>query len=133
MTSPFTILKSGHASRVAHPHESFSSKTALEHRLLDTVKGEVRFEDASRALYATDASNYRQVPIGLVIPRDRDDVVSTIGACREFGAPVLSPGGGAGLAGSCCNVAVVASRSNRIHREMPFIFPKYWLAIVDQR
>ena len=107
MTSPFTILKSGHASRVAHPHESFSSKTALEHRVLETVKGEVRFDDASRALYATDASNHRQVPIGLIIPRDIDDVVSTIGACREFRAPVLSRGGGASLAGQCYNVAVV--------------------------
>ena len=71
------------------------------------IRGEVRFDDGSRALYATDASNYRQVPIGVVIPRDADDVRETIAACRQFGAPVLPRGGGTSLAGQCCNVAVV--------------------------
>jgi FAD/FMN-containing dehydrogenase/Fe-S oxidoreductase len=115
MPSPFSILKSGHASGAAHPHESFSSKTGLEQRLLETVKGEVRFDDASRALYTTDASNYRQVPIGLVIPRDIDDVISAVAACREFKAPVLSRGGGTSLAGQCCNVAVVLDFSKFMH------------------
>ena len=107
MPSPFTILKSDRAAGTAYQHESFSSQAALERRLLGTVKGEVRFDDASRALYATDASNYRQVPIGLVIPQDVEDVESTVAACREFGAPVLSRGGGTSLAGQCCNFAVV--------------------------
>jgi FAD/FMN-containing dehydrogenase len=71
------------------------------------VKGEVHFDAASRALYATDSSNYRQVPIGIVCPRDADDVVATVAACREFGAPVLSRGAGTSLAGQCCNVAVI--------------------------
>jgi len=61
----------------------------------------------SRALYSTDASNYRQVPIGLVLPRDADDVVGALAACRKFGAPVLPRGAGTSLAGQCCNVAVV--------------------------
>jgi FAD/FMN-containing dehydrogenase len=52
----------------------------------------IRFDEASRALYATDASNYRQVPIGLVIPRTIDDVIATVSVCREFGAAVLSRG-----------------------------------------
>ena len=79
------------------------------------MKGEVRFDDASRALYATDASNYRQVPIGLVLPRDNDDVIAAVAACREFGAPVLSRGGGTSLAGQCCNVAVVLDYSKYMH------------------
>ncbi len=54
-----------------------------------------------------DASNYRQPPIGVVIPRDADDVIATVAAARRFGAPVLSRGGGTSLAGQCCNVAVV--------------------------
>ena len=62
---------------------------------------------ARRALYATDGSNYRQVPIGVVLPRDIDDVLATISLCREFGAPLLCRGGGTSLAGQCCNVAVV--------------------------
>ena len=58
-------------------------------------------------MYATDGSSYRQVPIGVVIPRTIDDVIATIATCREYGAPVLSRGGGTSLAGQCCNVAVV--------------------------
>jgi FAD/FMN-containing dehydrogenase/Fe-S oxidoreductase len=105
--SPFSILQDGSQRAHRHPHESFSAARQLEARLKATVRGEVRFDDASRALYATDASNYRQVPIGLVLPRDSADVIATIAACREFGAPVLSRGGGTSLAGQCCSVAVV--------------------------
>ncbi len=75
--------------------------------LADRIRGEVRFDEGSRALYATDGSNYRQVPIGVVLPRDVEDVVHTVALAREFGAPVLSRGGGTSLAGQCCNVAVV--------------------------
>ena len=105
--APFHILQDGPTSRQKHPHEDFSQHQQLEARLRKTVRGEVRFDAGSRALYATDASNYRQVPIGLVVPRDIDDVIATVAACREFDAPVLSRGGGTSLAGQCCNVAVV--------------------------
>jgi FAD/FMN-containing dehydrogenase/Fe-S oxidoreductase len=71
------------------------------------VRGEVRFDGGSRALYATDGSNYRQVPTGVVLPRDADDVIATITLARQFGAPILCRGGGTSLAGQCCNVAVV--------------------------
>ena len=83
----------------------------LEHALRQTVKGDVRFDEGGRALYATDSSNYRQVPIGVVVPRDADDVVATMAACRSAGAPVLSRGAGTSLAGQCCNVAVVMDMS----------------------
>jgi FAD/FMN-containing dehydrogenase/Fe-S oxidoreductase len=77
--------------------------SALRRRL----QGEVRFDNGSRALYATDASNYRQVPIGVVVPRNNDDVIAAVATAREFGAPLLCRGGGTSLAGQCCNVAVV--------------------------
>src|SRR6266478_1143447 len=80
---------------------------ALAEALRGRVRGEVRFDSGSRALYATDGSNYRQVPIGVVLPRDVDDVRATISLTREYGAPVLCRGGGTSLAGQCCNVAVV--------------------------
>jgi len=70
----------------------------------------------SRALYATDASNYRQIPIGLVIPRDADDAIAAVAACRAHGAPVLPRGGGTSLAGQCCNVAVVLDFSKYMNR-----------------
>jgi FAD/FMN-containing dehydrogenase/Fe-S oxidoreductase len=81
--------------------------TALAKALRKTIRGEVRFDRGSRALYSTDGSNYRQVPIGIVIPRDKEDVIQTVAQCRHFEAPILSRGGGTSLAGQCCNVAVV--------------------------
>lgn len=91
----------------AKPVDSFAHASELEAELKRHLCGEVRFDRGSRALYASDGSNYRQVPIGLVIPRDPDDVLATIAACRQFGAPLLPRGGGTSLAGQCCNVAVV--------------------------
>ncbi|HYX53119.1 MAG TPA: hypothetical protein VE783_06690, partial [Candidatus Limnocylindrales bacterium] len=58
----------------AKPVDSFAEAAELERALRRTIKGEVRLDRGSRALYATDGSNYRQIPIGLVIPRDDDDV-----------------------------------------------------------
>ncbi len=89
---------------------------ALEEALRREVVGEVRFDRATRAMYATDASNYRQIPIGVVIPRTTEDVLATLELCRSFGAPVLSRGGGTSLAGQCCNVAVVLDFSKYLNR-----------------
>src|SRR6266446_3228450 len=91
----------------AKPVDSFLQATELEKELKRAVRGEVRFDRGSRALYASDASNYRQIPIGLVVPRDQDDVIAAVAACRKYGAPVLPRGAGTSLAGQCCNVAVV--------------------------
>ena len=87
----------------------------LESELRRVVSGEVRFDAGSRALYATDGSNYRQVPIGVVIPKSKGDVIEAISVCRKFGAPLLSRGGGTSLAGQCCNVAVVIDWSKYLH------------------
>jgi FAD/FMN-containing dehydrogenase/Fe-S oxidoreductase len=81
--------------------------SALASALSRHVHGDIRFDDGARALYATDGSNYRQVPIGVVLPRNTDDVIATISLAREFGAPILCRGGGTSLAGQCCNVAVI--------------------------
>ncbi len=79
----------------------------LETELKKRIEGEVRFDSGSRALYATDGSNYRQTPIGVVVPKTIDDVIATVEQCRRYGAPLLARGGGTSLAGQCCNVAVV--------------------------
>jgi FAD/FMN-containing dehydrogenase/Fe-S oxidoreductase len=93
---------------------------ALEADLRDAVEGEVRFDNGTRAIYSTDASNYRQVPIGVVVPRTIDDVVATVGVCRAHGAPVLSRGGGTSLAGQCCNVAIVIDHSKYLRDTLEF-------------
>jgi FAD/FMN-containing dehydrogenase/Fe-S oxidoreductase len=93
-----------------------SGASHLEAALRSHVDGEIRFDDGSRALYATDGSNYRQVPLGVVVPRTVEAAVRTVETCREHGAPVLSRGGGTSLAGQCCNVAVVIDWSKYLHR-----------------
>src|SRR5438876_1397274 len=87
---------------------------ALESALRRHIRGEVRFDNGSRALYATDGSNYRQIPIGVVIPRDADDVIAAVSICRQHCAPILCRGGGTSLAGQCCNVAVVLDFSKHM-------------------
>jgi FAD/FMN-containing dehydrogenase/Fe-S oxidoreductase len=98
------------------PKFSRDQAAALAQQLQRSIAGEVRFDGGSRALYATDGSIYRQVPIGVVIPRSTDDVLATLQACREHDAPVLPRGGGTSLAGQCCNVAVVIDFSKYLHR-----------------
>ncbi len=104
---------------------------SLEKSLRRGVEGEVRFDAGSRGMYAVDASNYRQVPIGIVVPKSVEDVIATVRAAREHGAPILSRGGGTSLAGQCCNTAVVIDwskylnnvleidRTNRLARVQP--------------
>src|SRR6202158_4855952 len=95
------------ADSIPAPKTSRTDASGLAEALRLQVRGDVRFDDGSRALYATDGSNYRQVPIGVVLPHDADDALAAISVCREFGAPLLCRGGGTSLAGQCCNVAVV--------------------------
>ena len=90
--------------------------SGLATALARQLRGEVRFDNGSRALYATDGSNYRQVPIGVVIPRDVDDVIATVSLAREYGAPILCRGGGTSLAGQCCNVAVLLDFSKYMNK-----------------
>src|SRR5713101_5239519 len=100
----------------AKPVDSFTQALELENELESALRGEARFDRGSRALYATDGSNYRQIPIGLVVPRDDDDVIAAVAICRKYGAPVLARGAGTSLAGQCCNVAVVLDFTKYMNR-----------------
>ena len=93
-----------------------AAAAALQAALRGRIDGEVRFSRGDRAIYSTDASSYRQLPIGVVIPHSVEDVVATVELCHEFGIPVLSRGGGTSLAGQCCNAAVVMDFSKHLHR-----------------
>src|SRR6202011_2173440 len=115
--SDFTILQ----NLPQLDHERFSAHRELESRLKSgagshAFRGEVRFDTGSRALYAADASNYRQLPIGVVIPRDAADVEAALTACRATGAAVMARGAGTSLAGQCANVAVVFDFSKYMNR-----------------
>ena len=88
----------------------------LARELRAAVEGEVRFSAGDRVLYTTGGSNYRQVPIGIVIPKTVEDVVATIEVCRAHDAPIVNHGGGTSLAGQACNVAVVIDFSKYLNR-----------------
>ncbi len=88
----------------------------LRRELAERVDGEVRFDAGSRAAYSTDGSNFRQVPVGVVVPRTVDAAVKAVAVCREHGVPVLSRGGGTSLAGQCTNEALVLDWSKYCNR-----------------
>ncbi|HEY1294263.1 MAG TPA: FAD-binding and (Fe-S)-binding domain-containing protein [Chloroflexota bacterium] len=104
-------------------------RARLEAALAAQVHGEVRFDVGSRALYSTDASNYRQVPIGVVVPRDISDIVTTVAICREFDAPILARGGGTSLAGQCCNMAVVLDCSKYLRAVLELNPAERWARV----
>ncbi len=91
------------------------ARRGLARALTAAIRGEVRFDEATCAMYSTDASNYRQVPIGVVTPVDADDLVRAVALCREREVPSVARGGGTSLAGQCCNVAVVLDCSRHMH------------------
>jgi FAD/FMN-containing dehydrogenase/Fe-S oxidoreductase len=87
----------------------------LARELSQAIRGEVRFSPGSRALYANDSSVYRQVPLGVVIPRSIDDVLRTVEICRAHEAPIFARGCGTGLAGQTVNAGVVIDFSKYLH------------------
>ncbi len=89
---------------------------ALAEQLQHRITGEVRFDTGARAAYSADASNYRQVPIGVVIPRSIEDIAATLDLCREHGVPILARGGGTSQNGQCVNIAVVIDTSKYLNR-----------------
>ena len=89
---------------------------ALHAALASNISGEVRFDDGSRAVYASDASNYRQIPIGVVLPKTVEDIVKAVQVCRDFNVPILLRGGGTSQNGQCVNVAVVIDTSKHFNR-----------------
>ena len=101
-------------SRHERPETSVDGATLA--RDLQGLAGEVRFDAGSRALYSTDASNYRQVPLGVVLPRSADDVIRALEAIRRHGGDLVARGGGTSLAGQTCNTGVVFDFSKYMNR-----------------
>jgi FAD/FMN-containing dehydrogenase/Fe-S oxidoreductase len=103
------VIARSKAGRIITESAAFDAGAVRElaRRLAETVKGDVGFDASSRALHATDASNYRQTPIGVVAPRSAEDIAAVVDACREADAPIVMRGGGTSLAGQGCNVAIM--------------------------
>ncbi|MGW2691022.1 FAD-binding and (Fe-S)-binding domain-containing protein [Streptomyces sp. NPDC001296] len=80
---------------------------ALRAELSAAVRGAVDFRTTARALHTMDASNYRRVPLGVVAPRDADDVAAVLAVCRTHAVPVVARGGGTSIAGQATGTGVV--------------------------
>jgi FAD/FMN-containing dehydrogenase len=104
------------AEDLGPPATSEVDTRALAIDLLNEVDGEVRFDAGSRALYAADASNYRQLPIGVVVPHTVEGAVKAVEVARRHGAPLVNRGGGTALAGQTCNAAVLLDFSKYVNR-----------------
>src|SRR5580704_1769485 len=92
------------------------SLNAFRDKLRHSIEGEVRFDGASLALYSTDASNYRRLPVGVIIPRHEGDVAMAMALARENEIPLLPRGGGTALAGQTTNTALVLDFSKYMNR-----------------
>jgi FAD/FMN-containing dehydrogenase/Fe-S oxidoreductase len=88
----------------------------LEAELRAALGPAVRFDAAHRAAYASDASNYRQTPIGVVVPASIDELIAAVEICRRHNVPILSRGGGTSMSGQTVNVAVVFDLSKSCNR-----------------
>jgi FAD/FMN-containing dehydrogenase/Fe-S oxidoreductase len=93
-----------------------SSFETFREKLVMSVEGEVRFDRGTLAIYSHDASNYRQVPIGVVMPRHDGDVVETVALARENAIPILARGGGTALGGQATSAALVIDFSKYMNR-----------------
>src|SRR5215469_13702942 len=99
----------------ASPKSRYSAEV-LAAELRATVAGEIHFDEGTRALYAVDGSNYRQVPIGVVVPKRIEDVIQIVALAHKHGAPLLPRGGGTSLCGQSCNVAVIVDFSKYVNQ-----------------
>lgn len=107
-----------------------AARERLRRALEGALEGEVRFDNTNRAAYASDSSNYRQVPLGVVFPRHEQDVVATARIAAETGAPLLARGAGTSLAGQACNEALVVDMSRHMNRVVS-IDPDARCAVVE--
>lgn len=90
--------------------------SSLHQELLSSLEGDCDFSPAGVALYTSDASNYRQIPLGVVFPKNSNDVKLTTRLCREYGLPVLMRGGGTSQNGQCVNEAVILDCSQHMNK-----------------
>jgi len=117
--APAGGVESGTARGAGSTGSDAGRETAreVEQALRAAVRGgEVEFDTSSRALVTMDASNYRRVPVGVVAPRDADDVAATLAVCREHGVPVLARGSGTSIAGQATGVGVVLDFTRHMNR-----------------
>lgn len=106
-----------------------NSEPSLEQLLTKELQGEVRFDPYSKALYSTDASLYQIEPIGVVVPKHKQDVIRTIQIAAERQIPILPRGGGTSLAGQCVGKAIVLDMSKYMNKLITFDVDERWARV----
>ena len=101
----------------------------LEQQLSDTLAGEVRFDLYSKSLYSTDASLYQIQPIGVVIPKDKQDIIKTVQIASEHKVPILPRGGGTSLAGQSVGEAIVLDMSKYMNQLLEVNVAEHWARV----
>jgi FAD/FMN-containing dehydrogenase/Fe-S oxidoreductase len=114
-----------HAKENAMPADAALLRSALA----AAVAGEVRFERLDRALYSTDASVYQIVPLGVVLPKNADDVVATLQICTRFGVPITARGGGTSQAGQSIGPGVILDFSKYCNRVIEINAAETWVRV----
>lgn len=106
-----------------------NSEPSLEQLLTNTIQGEVRFDPYSKALYSTDASLYQIEPIGVVVPKHKQDVIRTIQIAAERQIPILPRGGGTSLAGQSVGKAIVLDMSKYMNKLIAYDVDEHWARV----
>jgi FAD/FMN-containing dehydrogenase/Fe-S oxidoreductase len=104
-------------------------REALRYELVHQIAGEVRFDALSRALYATDASVYEIVPVGVVVPRNREDILRTLDICRRFKCPITMRGGGTSQAGQAIGAGLQVDTSKFYNRIVEVNTEERWIRV----
>ena len=104
-------------------------REGLRRELASHVAGEVRFDALSRSLYATDASVYQIVPAGVVIPKNRDDILAALEICRRFRCPITMRGGGTSQAGQAIGAGIQIDTSKYYNRILEVNAEQRWARV----
>src|SRR5690349_4583160 len=123
------ILDSLKLVQVGAPSEPAIDPAALQNELERAIQGEVRFDTISRALYSTDASVYLIRPLGVAIPKNREDVIKIIQICAKFKCPLTMRGGGTSQAGQAIGEGLQVDTSKYFNRVLEVNTEERWARV----
>lgn len=105
-----------HVERPSYARPPLPDPSALQRELAKQIEGEVRFDRLSRALYSTDASVYQIEPLGVVVPRSREDLVRVVRVCADLQCPLTMRGGGTSQGGQAIGPGLIVDTSKYVNR-----------------
>ena len=102
---------------------------ALQSELKRQIEGEVRFDQISRALYSSDASVYQIQPLGVVVPKNRQDIIRIVEICGRFRCPITMRGGGTSQAGQAIGEGILVDTSKYYNRVLEVNAEERWVRV----